>query len=53
VKLGGAEDLGSTILLGPPSKEEVKSQLRTGIPHSKLTLATQKEKATTQCECGV
>lgn len=25
-------------------KEETKSQLRTGIPHSKLTLITQKEK---------
>ena len=37
------------ILLGPPSKEEVKSQLRTGIPlpiaiGTILTLTTQKEK---------
>lgn len=40
------------------SREETEMKLRTTIPHpiaigTILTLTIQKEKATTQCECGV
>ena len=54
MKLASTEDLGFTILLGPPSKEEVQSQLRTTIPHSSLTLrsrsAKRKKLGKSECE---
>jgi hypothetical protein len=40
-----AGDFGFATLLGPPSREETELKLRTGIPHSVLTLTLKKEKA--------